>query len=274
MDAGAFQQPGKDAPKKEEPTKEAPKADTKDDEPRYEFSMNGKPWKDVLTWLYEKTNLPIVGVGTPTGSLTLIGTKKYTISEVIDIINEGLLANEDKQKYILIRRERNFVLVPADKKEDLYQYAPVVNIPDLKKHGRTEHVIIVKPLKQLVAEEVAPEYQKMLSPFGQITSLKPNSLRILDNVANLEHILEIIKGSEQSTDGQPEVYSYVCKFVRAREAENTLNKLLPSAEQQLKMHQASAPGPFSATRAIRAISRGNQPSRCRSSRFFPSRRTR
>ena len=122
----------------QQPAKPDPKAEAKDDEPRYEFAISGKPWKDVFAWLNEKTGLPIVGVAIPTGTLNLFvkADKKYTMSEVIDLINEGLLSNEDKQQFYLIRRERNFVLVAADQKIDP-ALAPLVNLVDLKKHAKT-----------------------------------------------------------------------------------------------------------------------------------------
>src|SRR5262245_8260554 len=83
--AGAFQPP----------TKSGRKADARDDEPRFEFAMSGQPWSTVFAWLSEKSgNLPIVGVAVPTGTFTLIGpNKKYTMGEVIDLINAGLLSN-------------------------------------------------------------------------------------------------------------------------------------------------------------------------------------
>ena len=42
----------------------------------------------------------------------------------------------------------------------------------------------------------------MLSPFGNVVAMKPNSLRIVDNVGNLEFILEVIKQSEDSEQGK------------------------------------------------------------------------
>ena len=67
-------------------------AQAKADEPRCEFAMNCKPWKEVFAWLNEKTGLPVVGVAIPTGTFTLLGhsAKKYTVEEVIDLINAGL----------------------------------------------------------------------------------------------------------------------------------------------------------------------------------------
>ena len=227
----------------QQPAKIEPKAEVKDDEPRYEFAISGKPWKDVFVWLNEKTGLPVVGVAVPTGTLNLIvkADKKYTIAEVIDLINEGLLSNEPKQQYYLIRRERNFVLVPADQKFDPV-LAPLVNLVDLKKHAKSQLVTIVRPLRALVADEVKDEVAKMLSPFGNVVAMKPNSLRIVDNVGNLEFILEVIKQSEDSEQGNSETYSHICKYVQAREAERMLHELLPDPERMLKL-SGSAPTP-------------------------------
>jgi len=172
------------------PTKpEAPK-----DEPEYEFAMSGKPWKDVFVWLNEKTKMPVLGVAIPNGSLVAFTTpgKKYTIGEVIDIINAALLANEPTQQYYLIRRERDFVLVPANQKIDA-QLVPLVEIDDLKKFGRSQLVRVVRPLKALNAEDVRDEFAKLVGPFGNVIAMKPNSLQIQESVANVEYILAVIK---------------------------------------------------------------------------------
>ncbi len=88
-------------------------AETNKEEPRYEFAMNGKPWKDVFVWLNEKTGLPIVGQAIPTGKFTFVGpTKKQdTMAEILDVVNEALLAHDPK--YLLLHRERDIVIVPV-----------------------------------------------------------------------------------------------------------------------------------------------------------------
>jgi hypothetical protein len=83
-------------------------------EPRYEFNLNGKPWREVFVWLSEKSGgLPVVGIEVPKGtfSVTLAPGKKYTIDEVVVIINAALSRDADGWKYLLIRRPGRFVLL-------------------------------------------------------------------------------------------------------------------------------------------------------------------
>jgi len=216
-----------------QPAKVEPKAEVKE-EPRYEFAMNGKPWKDVFGWLNEKTGLPTVGLAIPTGTFTFIGKadKTYTIGEVIDHINAGLLANEDTQKYLLIRREKQFVLIPADQKNP-GSLAPLVEIADLPKFGKSQYITVVKPLKNLVADEVKDDFAKSLSVFGNVVAMRPNSLKITDQVGTVEFILKMIDENEKTE-------------VAAREAAEKLKELLPDPEKLLKLTgaaPAAAPPP-------------------------------
>src|SRR4051794_13106212 len=78
------------------------------DEQRYDFHMTGKPWKDVFAWLTEQTGMPVAMVALPPGFAYYGCIKpgyKPTISEVIDVINDGLEVTADPQKFMLIRRK-------------------------------------------------------------------------------------------------------------------------------------------------------------------------
>jgi hypothetical protein len=80
------------------------------------FNMEGQRWSTVFQWLVDQTGLKYGSSYIPQGSFTFKSPidRKYTISEVIDIINEALDSNPDQQRFLLIRRETSFVLVPAD----------------------------------------------------------------------------------------------------------------------------------------------------------------
>jgi hypothetical protein len=78
--------------------------------PGITFEMDKKPWKEVLTWLVEKYDLPLlVASGCPKGTFTFIGPKGsfYSLSRIVEIINEALLARE----LVIIRCERCLMLV-------------------------------------------------------------------------------------------------------------------------------------------------------------------
>src|SRR4051794_29533987 len=65
------------------------------------FEMRDKPWGSVLEWLSDQTGLPVLTNHKPAGTFTFIAPRlggsprKYTIPEVIDLLNEALL----NQKY-------------------------------------------------------------------------------------------------------------------------------------------------------------------------------
>src|SRR5947207_1761779 len=72
----------------------------------YAFSFEKKPWRSVFDWLVENSGKPVVGNHFPTSTFTFLSPKgkRYTMPEVIDIINEGLLSNSMTQKYYMINR--------------------------------------------------------------------------------------------------------------------------------------------------------------------------
>src|SRR2546421_552355 len=120
--------------------------------------MRSMPWGNVFEWLTDQTGLPVVTNHKPTGSFDFYSPKvKYTLPQVLDLMNEALLI----QKYILIRREASFVLVPADEKIDPI-LVPRIGLDDLDQRGKTEIVSVILPLQTMNVEDTAPEIKKLM----------------------------------------------------------------------------------------------------------------
>jgi RNA polymerase sigma factor (sigma-70 family) len=177
----------------------SPKAEAK----RYPFEVRNKKWSEVLEWLSDQTGLPVVAPSVPTGTFTFISPRPtdqakrtYTLSEVIDFINEGLLANPT-QKFFLIRRPASFNVLLADEKIDptlLPQIAP----DELDKRGKTELVRVMLPLTSLNAKDIGPEVKKMMGPFGEVIVVGfSNSLLLQDTAGNLARIRQTIQAVER-----------------------------------------------------------------------------
>ena len=159
------------------------------------FKLRNVPWPAALEWLTDVTGLPINASGVPTGTFSFISRadNKYTLAELIDIFNEGLATH----KRVLIRREKSFILAPADERLDP-GLVPRVTIAELDKRGKTEIVSIVIDLKTLVAEEFAPELKRMLGAFGDVVVLsRSNQLVVRDNAGNLRRVVETIQQIER-----------------------------------------------------------------------------
>jgi RNA polymerase sigma factor (sigma-70 family) len=184
-----------DKPDKAEPP---PKADRQPDkketpaEKTIAFELRDKPWIQVFEWYSEVSGLAYTGTYKPEGTATFIparGKRQYTLAEITDILNEMLLS----QKYILIRRDVTFTVLPADQKIDPV-LVPRVRLDDLSKRGKTELVSVVLPVTAPSAKDLGPDVKKMLGPFGEIVVLeKVNQLILQDTAGNLRQIHETLK---------------------------------------------------------------------------------
>src|SRR5262245_55950360 len=79
----------------------------------YLMEMRAKPWAQIFEWLTDQTGVPFVSkVPPPTGTFTFIAKKgqRYTLGELIDLLNDGLAAH----RYVLLRSRTCFRLIPAD----------------------------------------------------------------------------------------------------------------------------------------------------------------
>jgi type II secretory pathway component GspD/PulD (secretin) len=192
---------------------------------RFSFEMRDKPWGSVLEWLSDQSGLPYSG-NRPTGTFTFVAPndkgKRYTLSEIIDILNDALV----KQQYLLVRGEWSLYLVPADEKVDSAR-VPRIQPQDLDQRGNTELVSTVLPLNSLPVKDVLADVKKMMGPYGEALALAPgNQLLLQDTAGNLKRIVRTIQEIQDKEDDSRSIETYVCKYVDARNAAKLLNDLL------------------------------------------------
>jgi RNA polymerase sigma factor (sigma-70 family) len=200
-------------------------------EKSFTFEMRNKPWSAVFEWLTEKTGREFISSATPAGTMNFIAPKgkKFTIPEIIDIINDSL-----RPKWLLINRGASFTTVPADERIDP-ALVPRIPISELGQHGKTEIVSTVYQCKAFVAEDSGPDVKKQMGPFGEVQVLhRANQLLLQDTVANLMRIKRELDAQEEKEagGGQAETLAYKCIYIRARDAEATLRNFL--GEQKIE----------------------------------------
>src|SRR5205823_3436401 len=117
-------------------------------EKTHAFEMRAQPWSKVFEWLTDATGRPFISPSLPKGTFNFVppNDRKYTIPEIIDIINDGLIAN----KWLLIDRGRSYALIPADEKLDPALLARIP-LEELPKHGKTEIVSTMYQCRSLSA---------------------------------------------------------------------------------------------------------------------------
>jgi type II secretory pathway component GspD/PulD (secretin) len=193
--------------------------------PTYEFSMSRQPWTKVIDWLADELNIPFVGTIKPTGTFDFIpprGKKKFTMPEIIDILNDALIA----EKYIIVRRASSFTIVPADEPVPK-GFAPRIKTSDLGKYGKNEIVSVLIPLQSLVAEDIKSEVRQTLSGVGDVVAFETaNKLLITDKVANIKQIYDTITELEDKEKANSSEVIYKCQYIKARNAMAKVKELL------------------------------------------------
>ncbi len=212
-------------PKVEVPKVETPKAPTATapKEKLVTFSMSDKPWKDVVDWYRDESGLAFNGAEKPpTGTYNFTPPKdpktglprKYTLTEVTDLINEALLT----KGFILVRGTQTFMLWPADKPIDPIHIRRV-SLDELQTLAKRDLVQIVLPLKTFVASEQVNNVKKMMTTgIGDVVALEGgrNALILTDTAGVLRQIVRDLTSEDNGADA--EMYQYTCKHVKARDA--------------------------------------------------------
>lgn len=168
-------------------------------EKTYTVDFDKAKWADVFAWLAKETKLVYLSTESPTGTLSLKSDGQFTLPELFDLLDEVL----EQKNSTLIRREHSFLVHPADEKiprEILHQ----ITLEELKLRGKREIVQVVIPLKNLIADDVAPQAKKLLSRFGDVTAFGTNQLIVVDRVKNIRNILSFVREQEPTPDAQCE----------------------------------------------------------------------
>jgi type II secretory pathway component GspD/PulD (secretin) len=208
----------------DKPERVEPKKDIRPEGKKIAFAMDSKPWKGVFEWISAQTGKPVINTTKPTGTFSFTSTPgaTYELGEVIDIINEALLA----QKFYLLDSEKNWIVIPADEKIDASKL-PTIPLEELDKRGRNELLRVEITLKTLQAEDVAPQIKKIMGPFGDITVLeKFNKLYLQDTGGNLRRVRKMINDIERNDTIGANTSSYKCEYIKAMDAERILKDQL------------------------------------------------
>jgi mRNA-degrading endonuclease HigB of HigAB toxin-antitoxin module len=165
------------------------------------FKMQNVPWSEVMEWYAKESGLKASYTVKPLleGRFNFIPPdgKEYTLTEITDIINEGLM----QQHYLLIprRKDKSFTIFPADERIDP-SLATEVKIDELKDLGKMELVLVTIPLPaDMKAKMWAPMLYKMSSQFGIITWYdQTNTLNVIDLVVRVQRIVQTVAGREEA----------------------------------------------------------------------------
>ncbi|HVT27381.1 MAG TPA: secretin N-terminal domain-containing protein, partial [Lacipirellulaceae bacterium] len=182
------------------------------------FNFIGQPWPDVMQWLASLSKCTLDWQELPNDYLNLTTDRAYPLDEVQDRINRALQARgftSIKAKDVLSVFKIDKIdpsLVPRAEEEKLY---------DLKPYDFAK-VSFELPTGMEV-DKAKDEVKQVLSPTAKVFPLvSSHRLLIMDSVANLRGVSELLNTERMVEDGRIVPKEFVLKYARPQQVIDVL----------------------------------------------------
>lgn len=193
------------------------KQPTKEVQRTFTFEFRDTPWDKVLDWLADNSGgMPVVSSIKPQGTFNFVnaGGKKYTLPQIIDILNRSLI----KDKIMIIRGSSSYTVISSDDALTIdTTILPNITIEDLEldkapeqqKYGASELCQLTFNLNGLTVDEAELNLGSRKGPFGRFQKIpKGAMLLVTDTVGNLRQMKRLLdKIDPASGDSNIEVFT-------------------------------------------------------------------
>ncbi len=173
-------------------------AATTEQEGSLRFSFEGAPWRDVIKWLADESDLALHVQDIPTGSFTYLDPKPFMPQEAIDRVNLFLLP----QGFTLVRSGKLLSVINlADPRsmQQLDALAELVTVEQLDQLNSHDVVKCIFPLEKFEAEDAVEELSALKLMTTPAVFTKTNRLLITDTVGKLKSVKAILDAFQPST---------------------------------------------------------------------------
>lgn len=200
------------------------------DQVQLEINFQRQPWGDVIRWLAEQADMSVHSEVTPPGTFTYRDlSRKYTVGEVLDVMNAYLLDSG----YSLFRQGRllrcvNFEEDQAMRGELLKELTETISESELANRGRYEPVRVLFSLQRLNPDDVIDQVLELLSVQGTAVSLVTSGqVLVTDMAGNVRNVAEFLQRAEDPASARgAAVQSFVLQSITAEEVLSVARPLL------------------------------------------------
>jgi type II secretory pathway component GspD/PulD (secretin) len=161
------------------------------------FSFSGAPWREVLNWLAEESDLALHVGDVPGGSFTYSDPTSFSTDEAIARVNLFLIP----QGYAVVRRGQLLSVISLGDPRSLQQLdalATLTPLTELEKRSDHEVVKCLVPLGTINAAEVTAELQPMMLMIAPVVLPKSNQLILTETAGKIRSVLAVIRAMESS----------------------------------------------------------------------------
>lgn len=188
---------------------------------KLKFNFRYQPWKDVLEWFAEQSDLSLVLDAAPQGTFNYQDDRRYKPAEALDLLN-GVLVTKG---YTLIRRGRMLLLVNLEDEIPPIFISEVA--PDkLDERGTNELVKTRFSLSKVTADEAEDEIKSLIGPTGKIVKLpKAQQVEVTETAGRLRTIRDVLERIE-NPGGRGELRVFPLKHATIDEVMEISRQLL------------------------------------------------
>lgn len=192
-----------------------------DEEGMVQFNFRHQGWPDVLRWIAEVSHLSLDWQELPNDFVNIATQRKYSLDEARDLFNSLLLA----RGYTMLESDG---IIQVVKTEGINAaLVPKVSMAKLDSLPPHRFVRVLFSMQHLLAEEMVEELQTFVSKNGKLNAyMNTNRLEVMDSVANLREIANLIKEEQGSAAIARLAKEFEFEHVRAADVKQRLSEFL------------------------------------------------
>lgn len=204
------------------------------------FQFRNQGWPELIQWLAELAGQPTDWQELPADRVNITTPGRYTVNEVIDLINRHLLA----RGYTLLELDGGLTVVACAKLNPaLVPRVAPEQLDDLPPHRFVRTSLDVGWLS---AEKLAAELQPMLSGNGKLTAMtSTNRLEAMDAAITLQQVAQLLRREQDLDSRQALAPEFKLRHIPAEEAKRMLEAFLgiskkpagPMTPEQMQQQQ-------------------------------------
>lgn len=163
------------------------------------FAFESAPWRSVISWVADQSDLALHVGGVPPGSFTYADDTGYTPDEAIERINLFLIP----QGYAMVRQGRLLSVINLSDPRSVQQLeamADLIAVDDLPQRGRHDVVRCLFPIGDASPSAVVQELRSISLMTDPVVLAQSRQLLITDTAAKLRVVARMLAGVAESRE--------------------------------------------------------------------------
>lgn len=204
------------------------------------LNFNNVPLDMVLNYLSDAAGFVIVLDTRVNGNISVISSHPMTRDEAVDLLNEEL----NKNGYAAIRSGRTLTIM--DKNDAKTRNIPVRSGYNPEEVPNNDEIVTqIIPIRFVEARQLVSDLSSFVSPQATVVANEAgNAVVITDTQSNIRHLMEIIRGIDDSAEAETEIRVFRLKYASPVDVATELGTVFPNGNNSSGSGSTQSPISF------------------------------